>query len=85
MPEGVLRSRTMYASLERYRAFLKSPETQRERVKRTLAVIAIEAEVSEGARKQIEIRPFEDPKPEVTTRRPAPVTTQPARDPGIVG
>jgi hypothetical protein len=88
MPEGVLRSRTMYASLERYRSFLKSPETQRERVKRTLAVMAIETAVSEGARKQIEIRPFDDPKPTETATQPhvaAPVTSQPARDPGIVG
>jgi hypothetical protein len=85
MPEGVLRSRTMYASLERYRKFLKAPETTRERVKRTLAVIAVESAVAEGARKAIEIHPFAEVRAEAATQ---PSRTAPAarrRDPEIVG
>jgi hypothetical protein len=66
LPDGVLKQRTLYASLERYRKFMHSPETERERVKRTLAQMAIEAAVADGAKPGITIRPFEVGKPAQT-------------------
>jgi hypothetical protein len=52
LPEGVLRDRTMYAALENYRAYLSDPSTQSERIKRTLAHLAIEQFHQQGARPQ---------------------------------
>jgi len=50
LPEGILKHRTMYASLQLYRSFAANPKTESERVKRTLAHIAIEALLGDGAR-----------------------------------
>jgi len=61
LPDGILKQRTLYAALERYRKFNKSPETQRERVKRTQSQIAIESLVSDGATPGITIQPFTQP------------------------
>ncbi|MCL2645772.1 MAG: hypothetical protein FWD61_02065 [Phycisphaerales bacterium] len=74
LPDGMLKQRTLYAALERYRTFIRSPETQRERVKRTLALMAIEAAVSDGARPGVTIQPFASPPPPPAS----PSTTQPA-------
>ncbi len=50
LPDGVLKQRTLYAALQNYRAFIEAPQTERERVKRTLARMAIESVIADGAR-----------------------------------
>ena len=61
LPEGIIRQRTLYASLRYYRAFIRSPQTENERVKRTLAQMAIQAVAGDGARGAPTIKPFEVP------------------------
>jgi len=79
LPSGVLRQRTLYASLERYRKYMKSPETEHERVKRTLALMAIEAAVADGAKPGITIHPFDAPRP--ATQPATQPSTQPSTRP----
>ena len=59
--EGILKHRVLAAARDGYTAFLASPLTDSERVKRTLARIAREAVVSDGASAQPRIRPLEAP------------------------
>jgi len=66
LPDGILKQRTQYAALERYRKFIRSPATERERVKRTQSQIAIESLVSDGATLGITIQPFTQPPTQPT-------------------
>ncbi len=50
LPDGVLKQRTLYAALQNYRGFIAAPQTERDRVKRTLARMATEAVIADGAR-----------------------------------
>ncbi len=58
LPDGVLKQRTLYAALGYYRAYLKEPRTERERVKRTLARMAVESVIGDGARGPHAIEPM---------------------------
>jgi hypothetical protein len=58
LEEGVLKQRTLYAALGYYRAYLKEPRTERERVKRTLARMAVESVIGDGARGRHAIEPM---------------------------
>lgn len=49
MPDGVLKRRTLWAALGYYKTYIKDPSTERERIKRTLARMAIEAVIGDGA------------------------------------
>jgi hypothetical protein len=49
MPDGVLKRRTLWAALGYYRTYIKDPSTERERIKRTLSRMAIEAVIGDGA------------------------------------
>jgi hypothetical protein len=70
VPDACLRARTLYAAMQLYDAFIASPETERDRVKRTLARMAREGVVADGARKSGSVDPF---------AAPAPTATAPAR------
>jgi hypothetical protein len=72
VPEGLLRQRTLYAALVEYRAFLTSPATERDRIRRTLARMSLEQLVADGARGPAAIDPFAVSAP----------ATQPAGSPG---
>jgi hypothetical protein len=61
LPEGVLKHRTLYAAWRYYSAFLESPATEHERVNRTLAGIAKQAVISDGAHAAPVLKPFEIP------------------------
>ncbi len=61
LPEGLLRNRVLYAAVHDFSTYLHSPETERERVKRTLARMALQATLSDGARAAAVIRPFAPP------------------------
>jgi hypothetical protein len=50
LPDGVLKQRTLYAALQNYRGFIAAPQTERDRVKRTLARMATESVIADGAR-----------------------------------
>lgn len=77
--DGRIRSRTLYAAMQLYDAFLASPLTERSRVERTLARIAREGVVSDGARKGFAVdvfappAPASAPTPEAPAHRTAPV------------
>ncbi len=58
LDDGVMKQRTLWAALGYYRAYLKDGSTEHERVKRTLARIAIEAVIGEGARGPHAIEPM---------------------------
>ncbi len=58
LPWGILHDRTLYASLLHYRAFLKNPATRYDRISRTLAKIAVEHLLEQGARPQPNIAPL---------------------------
>lgn len=60
LPEGVLKHRVLYASLQQYRAYMAADETKDERIKRTRARMAIQAVISDGARGKPVIKPFTD-------------------------
>lgn len=74
LPDGVIKSRTLYAAQRYYRAFLHEPSTETQRVKRTLAQMAVQAVAADGARPAPTIRPFEEPpaatQPQGTPERP---------------
>lgn len=57
----MLRQRTLYASLQHYRAFLNAHETERDRINRTLARMSLEGVISDGARGPNSIDPFAAP------------------------
>lgn len=87
LPDGILKQRTLYAALQNYRAFIKAPETEAERVKRTLALMAIDAVVGDGAKGPSAIRPLDmavetQPATQPTTRPAggASPTTQPTTE-----
>jgi|GEM_PF-2170700 len=71
LPDGVLKRRTLYGALQMYRAFLSDPATERERVKRTLARMHVEAVVADGAHGPTPVRIYE----------PVAAATQPATQP----
>jgi hypothetical protein len=58
LPEGVMKQRTLFAALGYYRAYLNDPRTERERVKRTLARMAVESVIGDGARGPHAIEPM---------------------------
>ena len=77
LAEGLLKHRVMAAAWQYYRAFYESPANETLRVKRTLAGIAMQALLVDGARGTPVIRPFEEP--------PAPAATVPATRPVAPG
>jgi hypothetical protein len=95
----MIKQRTLYAALQHYRAFLNAPQTERDRINRTLARMSLEAVLSDGARAGTSIDPFAphvavgatDPSaPGAATRpagaaSPAPAATRPAELPRAVG
>jgi hypothetical protein len=75
LPDGVLKQRTLYAALQNYRAFIAAPQTEHDRIKRTLARMATEAVIADGARGPA---PLLNPFAEVTaTTQAASPTTAP--------
>ena len=50
LPWGILRDRTLYDSLRHYHRFLNNPKTKWDRISRTLAKIAVEHLIEQGAR-----------------------------------
>ena len=58
LPWGILRDRTLYASLQHYHIFLNNPITQWDRISRTLAKIAVEHLIEQGARPHPDIAPL---------------------------
>jgi hypothetical protein len=58
LPWGILHDRTLYASLLHFRAFLNNPATQDDRISRTLAKIAVEHLIEQGARPHPDIAPL---------------------------
>ncbi len=86
IPDPLIRQRTLYAALKMYDIFLAAPETERDRVNRTLARIAREGVVSDGARKAHSIDPFAPPAgaatmPAVAQPTPAPRPARPVASP----
>ena len=72
VPDTVIRQRTLYAALKLYDAFLASPQTERDRIHRTLALMAREGVVADGANKALAIDPFaEAAAPAAPAVRPA--------------
>ena len=71
VPDARIRQRTLYAAMQLYDAFMASPATERDRIHRTLARIAREGVVADGARKGNTIDPFAAP--------PAAATPTPSR------
>jgi hypothetical protein len=61
LPDEILRHRTLYAALQSYRTFLSSNQTEPERVKRTMARMAIQTVAGDGASPNPAIQPFEKP------------------------
>jgi len=76
LPEGILRQRTLFAALQAYRAFLAAPQTQGQRVERTLSRMAMQAAAGDGAAPNPVIRPFEKPPATTAPAGPAGPTTQ---------
>jgi hypothetical protein len=74
-PDACIRARTLYAALQLYDEYMAAPETQRNRVQRTLARIAREGVVADGARKAGSIDPFAP----VAATAPAEAPAGPAR------
>ncbi len=58
LPWGILHDRTLFASLQHYRIFLNNPKTKWDRISRTLAKIAVEHLIGQGARPQWHIAPL---------------------------
>jgi hypothetical protein len=77
IPDAILRARTLYAALQLYDKYMAAPETRRERLNRTLARIAREGVISDGARKAGSIDPFAAPIP-TTMPATAPAPSHPA-------
>jgi hypothetical protein len=73
--DACLRARTLYAAMQLYDAYMAAPETQRDRVKRTLARIAREGVVADGARKSGSV----DPMAPAAASAPAPGPAAPTR------
>ncbi len=75
VPDAVIRERTLYGSLQLYDIFLADKQTEHDRVHRTLAQIAREGVVADGAKKGLAIDPFAPPRPAQTAPAPAPGAT----------
>ncbi len=58
LPWGILRDRTLYASLRHYHRFLNNPKTKWDRISRTLAKIAVEHLIEQGARPHPDMAPL---------------------------
>jgi len=72
MPDAHIRSRTLYAAMQLYDAYMANPATEKNRVQRTLARINREAVVSDGARRANPVDPFAPPPPPAPTSAPVP-------------
>ncbi len=66
LPDGLIKQRTLYASLQNYREFLNAPQTERDRIHRTLARMSVEAVIADGAHGPTLIDPFAAPVPPAT-------------------
>jgi len=84
LPEGVLKHRVLYAAWQYYDAFLKCPATENQRVKRTLAGIAMQGLSTDGAHGPPVIRPFDAPAP-ATQPATAPASPVAATNPAGAG
>lgn len=60
LPPGILRDRVLFAALVHYRAFMNSTATRWDRVDRTLAKIAIQHLIEQGARPNPVVVPLEN-------------------------
>ncbi len=60
LPPGILRDRVFFAALVHYRAFMNSTETRWDRIDRTLAKIAIQHLIEQGARPNPVIMPLKN-------------------------
>lgn len=58
LPWGILRDRTLFASLQHYQTFLHNPKTRWDRISRTLAKIAVEHLIEQGARPHPDLSPL---------------------------
>ncbi len=58
LPWGILRDRILFAALRHYRAFLVSPVTRHDRIRRTLARIAVGQLLEQGAKPNPDITPL---------------------------
>ncbi len=70
LPDGILKHRVLYAAFQSYRTFLAAPQTEAERVKRTMSRMAIQTVAADGASPNPVIRPFDKPVATI----PAPAT-----------
>jgi hypothetical protein len=61
-PDTVIKQRTLYAALKLYDGFMATPQTERDRIHRTLALMAREGVVADGARRAVTIDPFAVPE-----------------------
>jgi len=72
VPDAVIRERTLYGALQMYDLFLTSKQTEHDRVHRTMAQIAREGVVADGAKRGITIDPFAKPAAPATAPSLAP-------------
>lgn len=77
-PDACIKARTLYAAMQLYDVYMAAPETQRDRVQRTLARIAREGVVADGARQVGSIDPFA-PAATAPAPAPAPAPATPSR------
>ncbi len=68
LPPGILRDRVLFAALVHYRAFMNSAATRWDRVDRTLAKIAIQHLIEQGARPNPVVTPLENMVRSAATR-----------------
>ena len=76
-----IRARTLYAAMQLYDAYMASPMTERDRLQRTLARIAREGVVSDGARKPGNLDPFAPAVPSAPFSGPGVPTAAPPAAP----
>ena len=82
LPAGILRQRTLYAAMHYYRVFLRDPDTEDQRVQRTLAQMQIQTLAADGARGAPVIHPF-DPPATATQPASAPASHPATRAAGV--
>lgn len=68
LPPGILRDRVLFAALIHYRAFMNSSATRWDRIDRTLAKIAVQHLIEQGARPNPAVTPLENMLRSASTR-----------------
>jgi hypothetical protein len=79
----MIKQRTLYAALQHYRAFLNAPQTERDRINRTLARMSLESVIADGARAGTTLDPFAPHGADGAAKVPAGAATQPAATPHL--